>query len=148
MIIETYSDKYSDDVSRLVELFYGEAISEYNGAFSREGMRSTIESLKAHHSQYCFLMIIDGKAEGIFAGLGMTPMGSDRLMFQELIWYVNPEYRSRGIKLYHEAERRLQSYGISAIIMAVMENSKTDKIKDFYTRLGYKQFEVHYIKDI
>lgn len=147
-MIETYTDKHFLDVMKLIENFHKEAAGEYLGVFDPETTISTIKTITASRPDNVFLLILDGVCEGLLAGVEFPAMASDKRIFQEIIWYVNTPFRKHGIKLYKYAEKMLKERGISIMIMAVLENSKTKKIKSFYERIGYKPMEVHYMKEL
>lgn len=146
MIVETYSDKYRGEVAQIVENFHAESLGEYDSEFKKEVILKTIVDMEPTQSGHAFLLIIDGRCEGIIAGLGVVSMFNQKKIFQELIWYVNKEYRSKGVFLLKKAEECLKSLGFENMIMAVMENSKTEKIKSLYERMGYRTMETHFIK--
>lgn len=148
MIIEKYSGKHDDQITALVEAFHREALSEYDKDFDRAAFLGTIENLKKTQADNAYLLIIDGKCEGIIAGIEIKSLFNNNRMYQELIWYVSEPYRRYGVLMFKKVQADLLSRGFSAIVMAVMENSKTDKIKHFYERIGFKNFETHYIKNL
>ena len=145
--IEAYSDRHFLDIVKLVENFHAEAVGDYDG-FDPDTLIRTIEGQADQSVGNCFLLVVDGVCQGILFGVRFKSLISQNLIFQELIWYVNKEYRRSGISLLREAEKCLKAEGVHSIIMAVLENSKTDKLKDFYGRLGYKPMEVHFIKEL
>lgn len=148
MRIEPYSDRYFLDVVKLVENFHNEAAGEYLGLFEPQSLIDTITKLKGTESDNAFLLIVDDVCQGILAGVEFKSMTSGKRIFQEMIWYVNEPFRRYGIKLLKYAENSLKLKGINNIIMAVLENSKTEKIKSLYSRLGYKPVEVHYMREL
>ena len=145
MRVETYTDRYFLDVVKLVENFHKEAVSEYDGVFDPNAV---IETIKEADKSTLFLMIVDEVAQGIIYGKCFKSFLNDGQVFQEIIWYVNKPYRSRGVKLLREAEKMLKDIGVSTMIMAVLENSKTEKLKRFYERIGYKPMETHYVRNL
>ena len=148
MRIETYSDRYYLDVMRLVENFHNEAASEYLGVFDAESLINTIKGLKDSNAKNAFLLIVDDVCQGIMAGIEFNSMASNRRIWQEVIWYVSPKFRRYGVRLLKKSEEILKSNGFNIMIMAVLENSKTEKIKSFYERLGFKPMEVHYVRNL
>ncbi len=149
MIIENYSDKWKPDVMRLVENFHREAVAEYVGeTFSVETMLNVIKGNEATNSNNAFLMIVDGVCEGMIYGIRIKSPTSGKVMYQEIIWYVNKPHRRHGVRLLREVEKRLKSQGINDMIMGVLENSKAEKLKQFYERIGYKLLETQYIRNL
>ena len=145
--VEPYSDKHFLDIVKLVESFHAEAVGEYDG-FDADTLIETIKGQAATSTGNCFLLVDDFGCHGILFGVRFKSLISEKIIFQELIWYVKKEYRRSGISLLRFAENRLKESGVNSIIMAVLENSKTDKLKDFYGRLGYKPMETHFIKEL
>ena len=145
MTVETYSDKYFLDVVRLVENFHKEALSEYDDLFNPNVL---IENINSINPKDIFLLIVNETCQGILYGTRFKSMVSGKEVWQEIIWYVNESFRGYGVKLLSEVEKVLKSSGVSTIIMAVLENSKTEKLKTFYQRLGYKPMETHFVRSI
>jgi hypothetical protein len=145
MTVVTYSDQYFLDVVQLIENFHKEAIGEYDDLFNPNAVIETIKT--ADHSN-AFLLILDNKCQGILYGTRLKSPMSGKWIFQEVMWYVNEPFRRYGVKLLKEVENILKSDGVSIIIMAVLENSKTEKLKGLYERLGFKPMETHYMRSI
>ena len=146
--VETYTDRYFLDIVKLVENFHKESLGEYDEIFDPHALIQTIQAMKDTQAQNAFLLVVNGSCQGILAGAEYKSMMNGKRIFQEIIWYVNVPFRRYGVALLKHAQNILKSNGISIMIMAVMENSKTEKIKSFYERLGFKPMEVHFMKDI
>jgi GNAT superfamily N-acetyltransferase len=145
MRVETYSDRYFQDILNLVEHFHEEAVSEYAGFPEPVVLADAIRNADPGNS---FLMLEDGRCEGILYGVRSLFPSNGKKVFQEVIWYVNKSHRLNGVRLLREVEKILKSQGTEIIIMAVLENSKTEKIKSFYERVGYKPMETHYVRSL
>ena len=145
MKVEQYSDKYFLDVMSLIKSFHEEAVSEYDAEFDPE---AAIETIKTADHANAFLMIIEDRCQGILYGTRLRSPNNGKDIFQEVMWYVSPAFRRYGVRLLREVEKILKSSGVSIMIMAVLENSKADKIKDFYERLGFKAMETHYVRSL
>lgn len=143
MRVETYSDQYFEDVVTLVQNFHAEAVGEYDCQFDPATVVDTITSADKSNA---FLLIIDDKCQGLLYGTRSKSFFNQGDVFQEVMWYVNPPYRRYGIKLLRMVENLLKSTRVSIMIMAVLENSKTEKLKQFYSRLGFKPMETHYMR--
>lgn len=147
MRVETYSDRYFLDVVKLVENFHKEAVGEYDDVFDPNVLIETIR-VQSEHPENAFLLIVDGVCQGILFGARFKSPINGKWIFQEVIWYVNEPFRRYGVRLLREAEKLLKSSGISVMIMAVLENSKTEKLKAFYQRLGFKPMETHFVRPL
>jgi GNAT superfamily N-acetyltransferase len=88
------------------------------------------------------------EGEGCIGGLKyIDPLGGE-LTATETFWFVKPECRGGGIKLYKEFEKWATENGCRKVIMVHLSNMMPEKLKSFYTTLGYKETETHYIKDL
>lgn len=144
MRIETYTEQHKEDVIRLIREFYDESISEYQQGFELDALYKAIEEYRQHS----FLLIIDGRCEGVIAGKEVaTPFSSERV-FHEIVWFVSKPHRLKGVFLLNQAMKTLKEIGFTQIVMTLMHNSKTDKLWDYYTRLDFKAFETHFIKKL
>lgn len=148
MKVETYSDRFFLDVVKLVENFHLEALGEYEDLLDPDVVIEAIKTHKDTNASNAFLLIIDDVCQGILFGTRFKSMTSGQQIFQEIIWYVNEPYRRYGIRLLKEVQKILKSNGVSIMIMAVLENSKTEKLKSFYERVGFKPMETHYIRSL
>ncbi len=140
MRIEPYSERYLDDVVALIKNFHAESVSEYDDLFDLETVIQTVKN-NGSEIQNFFLLIVDDECEGILFGVRFQSFLNKRQIFQEVIWYVNKPFRNYGVALLKEAENLLKLQGINTMIMAVLENSKTVKLKKFYENMGYKLME-------
>lgn len=146
--VETYSDQYFADVVQLVENFHKEAVGEYDELFDPHALIETIKSMKEPNGHNAFLLIVNNSCQGILAGAEYKSLLNNKRIFQEIIWYVNAPFRRYGVYLLNEVQKTLKLNGIGIMIMAVLENSKTEKIKSLYDRLGFKPMEVHYVRTL
>lgn len=146
MIVEPYSERYFLDVVKIVENFHKEAVSEWDDILDPQ---SIIDSIKGRKdAPGWFLLIIDGVCQGLLYGVIAKSLINERLVFQEVVWYVNEGYRGTGVMFFREVERQLREMGVTLIIMAVLENSKTEKLKYLYESLGYRKMETHYVRSL
>ncbi len=148
MQVETYSIKYYDDIVNIVENFHKEALCEYTELFDKAVLMATITDLSKNNRTHSFLLIIDGKCQGLIAGMELPALYNKNRIFQELIWYVNPDFRLNGVVFFNKTMDMLKEEGLNKIIMGVLENSKADKLKELYNRIGLKLFETHWIGDL
>ena len=141
MRIERYSDQYAEDVSRLVQAFMDESLYEYGLTFNQDALNKQIAELK----DQAFVLVIDDKCQGIMAGKEVyTPTGADKV-WHEVIWYVDRDHRKYGLRLLEAAKAILKAEGFTALVMVYMHNSKSDKLRRLYERLGMKAMETNYI---
>jgi hypothetical protein len=143
-MIVKYSEKYHDDIIELCREFVKDTLSEYSFKMQEEVIDNTIKT--CINNVYCYIK--DDKCVGVLAGVLCNAFTDKDAAFHEVIWYMKKGYRRYGVKLYRHVETVLKMCGIKRIVMALMCNSKQDKLDKFYKRLGYKPFEVQYYKEI
>lgn len=94
---------------------------------------------------------IDGCIVGFAAGLTGPLLGNGSILSgTELAWWVDPEHRagSNGIKLLKHIEQSAKDAGVKYWTMAYMESSMPETIKRIYEKMGYRQTEVMYTKEL
>lgn len=141
MIIERYTDKYADDVRRIVQAFQDESLVEYGLSFDAQALSKTIEELK----DQAFVLVINDRCEGLLAGKEVKTPLSDEPIWHEVIWYVMEKHRKYGISLLKQSRAILKSEGYKAMVMICMHNSKTEKLFKLYNKLGFVTMETHFI---
>lgn len=128
----------------LVKSFYEESLKLYGFSYNDE----TLIAIAKEHcvNKSALVMIEDSKIVGVIAGKFVLFPASDYKVFQETIWYVLPEHRKHGLKLFRETENYCKSIGIKTMIMSNMENLNSEKMAIFYKSQGYKPLEVQWVK--
>lgn len=143
--VERYTDSYREDVRRLIHAFYVEELYKTTEmAVDDDVIYDTIDKYKDNS----FILIKDDKAIAVLGGLVIPSLITKGLLWQEVIWYSAPEHRKYGGLLYRKAEELLKEQGIESVITACLVNDNTDKIMQFYHKLGYRPLEIHLIKEI
>jgi GNAT superfamily N-acetyltransferase len=69
-------------------------------------------------------------------------------MAVETFWFVLPEFKGEGKKLFETFEEIAGGVGCKKLAMIHLVDSYPESLKDFYTRSGYKLLESHYVKEI
>ena len=141
MIVERYSDKYRDDIKRVVQSFQNESLVDYWLSFDADALSKTINELK----DQAFMLVMNGRCEGLLAGKKTKTPLSDDPIWHEVIWYVMPKHRKYGMALLKKAREILKSEGFKAMIMVCMHNSKTEKLFKLYNKMGFVTMETHFI---
>ena len=145
MRVVRYDPIYKEDIERLCKAFSEESLNEYNVGTREDTVGVVLKSVE----QGCFLLITDeGKAVGVIAGLMVKGIATGDPALQEIIWYVDKEYRSNGKMLLDQFEEYGKMQGATMIVMCLMCNSMEERLDKVYTRLGYKRFEVQYMKEL
>ena len=128
--------------------FHAESLHEFDEIFDPSAVIETITRLEGEQAENAFLLIIDGKCEGILFGIEISSLFNKKKIFQEMIWYINQEHRSNGIRLLKYVQGALAERGFNTFIMALMENSHAQTLGAFYERMGFKLMERNYVKSL
>lgn len=135
---------FADDVARLCKAFSEESLNEYGLGVEQGRLNEMIEICK----DLSYFLLADGKPVGVIAGMMVQNLTNGKPALQEVIWYVDLDYRSHGKLLLDAFEDLARERGAGSIVMALMCNSMSDRLDKFYKRLGYRPFEVQYIKEL
>jgi len=127
----------------LVKSFYDESLKDYGFNFDDTVLRAV---MKTHCDNRSALLLDKGGIVGVIAGQFVQFPTSSFKVFQEVIWYVLPNYRKDGLSLFRETEKYCKSIGVQALIMGNMANLNNDKMERFYKSQGYKVMEVQWLK--
>lgn len=84
---------------------------------------------------------------GVVGGLKYPDPNDGDLVVSECFWFVVKEKRGRGIELLDAFERWAKEEGAKRIIMVHLSGLMPERIKLLYERRGYKEIEVHYVKE-
>jgi hypothetical protein len=102
--------------------------------------------LKDRNKGIIVLYLVDDKPVGMIAGMLTEMVFSREDAAQELVWWVNPEHRTRkSFSLKEAFEYWAKRVGAKYIIMAEPNN---DKVARYYERTGYRPMERSHVKVI
>jgi len=135
---------FLEDIRRMCQSFSDESLNAYDLGVTEQRMNELIEICK----DITYYLLVDNKPVGVIAGVLVNNMTNGKPAVQEVIWYVEKGYRSHGRLLLEALEEGAKDLGAESIVMGLMCNSMQDRLDKFYTRLGYKKFEVQYIKEL
>lgn len=73
-----------------------------------------------------------------------------KILASEIAWYVEKEHRGStiGIKLLKEYEKIAKSNGCHFVDIAHLEHMQEYDMENMYSRMGYKKYETHFIKEV
>jgi GNAT superfamily N-acetyltransferase len=133
-----------EPVLLLIKEFHNESMNAYNVLCDEKIARAVMGNLL----DTSFILEIEGKVVGVLGGLITNYPLNNKPIYSEWVWYVDPKYRLHGVSLYRKVEEYCKEKGIKQIGMALMANSKADKLEQFYFSLGFELLEKHYIKNL
>jgi len=126
----------------LVTEFVDEALYEY-------GAQLDLEQIKATHKQVkkdSFVVVDGDKVVGILLGRVVKDFCSNTPLYEEILWYMNVNYRRYGMRLFKYVQQWCIIHGIKRMTMCCMHNSKTEKLFALYKKLGFREMETRFIK--
>jgi len=134
-----------EDGLELIKEFTEESLKDYGaGAVNPEQIKAVFKLCIGS----TLVVEKDGLIVGTVAGIVNNFPSDGSKVYQEIIWYVSKAYRKYGVLLFRKLEEFCRAKGIKHIIMIHLANLKAAKLDRFYTRLGFKELETHYIKTL
>lgn len=121
-----------------------ESLSEYGTFLEEEHLKRAFDKLWPSS----FVAVDGDKVVGVFAGHLVRDFCSPRHVYEEVLWFMNEKYRKYGVRLFKHVQQFCQDQGFDRMTMCCMHNSKTDKLFNFYGKLGFKPMETRFIKEI
>lgn len=89
--------------------------------------------------------------EEMIGGLGAIKypdMHDGKLTAVETFWFISPDHRGAGMKLFNAFEQWGKDQGCKKLAMIHLSDSYPEILEKIYMRKGYKLAEKHYIKEI
>ena len=140
-----------EGVSRMIAEFNTRSLAKFGLGFSVQDATELATKLIATHVAL-LLVEVNGESEKIVGGIGGTivpsMMNSASIVFTEIFFYVDQEYRKYSAFLLETLENKCIETKVDKIIMANMNDENFDKLARFYSMKGYQLLEQHYIKGV
>lgn len=89
-----------------------------------------------------------GKMRGGLGAIKYPDLHDGRMTAVETFWFVAPEFRGQGIKLFDAFEAWSLKNGCEKLAMVHLADSYPDALKRLYLRRGYSLVEEHYVKEV
>lgn len=135
------------DVGPCAERFY--ASSAFLTDFNINVFAASWKAILSAGYGVIFLLLEGEKIVGAIGGLTYPDMNSGKVTATETFWFVDEENRGMGgINLYRRLERWAREKGCASLRMGHMIDLMPGKLKELYSRLGYRVIEVTYSKEL
>lgn len=144
MDIRSMTDIDFPEMVKLVAEFSEESLGEYGTYLDRMRLAETFDVTW----KTSFVAVVEDKVVGVLAGHIVKDFCSKDPVYEEVIWFMNKEYRKYGVKLFKHVQQWCVVHGIKRMTMCVMHNSKTDTLFALYKKLGFKIMETRFIKQL
>ena len=128
----------------LVSEFTDESLHEYGTHLDLDHLRGMFEETR----ETSFVAVEDDKVVGVLAGRIIHDMCSALPIYEEVIWFMNKDYRVHGMKLFDHMVNWCKEHDISRITICCMHNSRTEALTKIYKRMGFKPVETRFIKQL
>ena len=128
----------------MIAEFAEESLSEYGTILDLEQLRKTFEEVYTTS----FVAVVDGKLVGVLGGRITFDRCSPLPVFEEVVWYVQKEYRHLGMKLFNYMVDWCREDNIDRISLSCMHNSKTEQLFRIYKKMGFEPMETRFIKQL
>jgi GNAT superfamily N-acetyltransferase len=135
------------EVANLAKEFHD--LAQCGTIFSPTRFWQTIAHLEGSDSLFLHgYFLDDGTMAGLLIGTISPQMMTDTVVAQEIMWYVQPEYRNTlgSVRLLSDFEQWAKKRGADGIIMASFTATEEQKLGEFYRRRGYQHLETHLLK--
>lgn len=139
-------DAVENDVPRIVEM--GRAFFEISG---QDDIATFDDEAAAEAVRQCMSggVVLVIEKEGALVGMAAALIyrvyvSRDDMTAQELFWWVEPEHRGAGRKLFEMLERRAKENGAASLSMIALESMKW--VGRLYERAGYRPLDHTYVK--
>lgn len=136
------------DVSQLTEMglrFINE--TSYAGKIQKNPTVIRELLIKLMSSAVAMLVVncdYDGKLNGMLGAFVFYHPISGEKVAGEMFWWMEPEARGAGVRLYKYMEQWAKAMGATRLQMV----APTAKVGDFYRRLGFYEVETTFQRDL
>jgi len=139
-----YKNWMFNDVMGLITTFATYA-SNHNLLITEPEHFKDLINLSRYSSLY---MVVDNRVVGALCGIKASSTMSREEIWQELLYYVTPEYRLKSRELYKNFEAYIKDKGFKTLVFGAVEDENIEKMTRLYKQMGYKATERIYTKKI
>lgn len=90
----------------------------------------------------------DGLINGALGGMSHRDIYGEDLIAEEFFWFMRPDTRGGGVRIYRAFERWAKARGAVTLQMVHLLDSMPEKVARFYLAVGFKAAETRYIKKL
>lgn len=95
------------------------------------------------------ILVVEGE-DGLVGATGalLHPhyFNANHLTGQELFWWIDPEHRGAGGKLFDALEAWVREQGASSFTMIALEALEAERVGKIYRRRGYRPVERSFVR--
>lgn len=114
-----------------------------------KSLRKTYKGLLENPKGIVKILDIDGQSRGVI-GSFIIPfyLNYNYHICQEIIWWIDPEYRGHGKAMLEETEKKAKVLGAKMMVMVSLESFKPKIIERFYKSNNYILVEHNFVKEL
>lgn len=132
-----------DALVRMGEQFLGSVYAQKIHA-NAVALRATAEGLLASLDAVIYLAAVQSRVVGMMGLMRYRHPMSGELTASEVMWWIDPEHRGSGVRLFRVGEAWALASGATVIQMI----APSPEVERFYTRVGYEPVERTFQKRI
>lgn len=135
------------DVDRIVEMgqrFIAEGGYAGHIVGDPAKMRELVTGLIENERGLLLVVEADGDACGMAGALIFEHPMSGEQVASEMFWWVDPERRGAGVRLFRAVERWAAAHGATRMMMI----APNDRVAEFYEKVGYDRVETTYMRKL
>ncbi len=95
-----------------------------------------------------YALVVEGKEVGYLGMIVTQDINDGAKIAQEAFWFVHPDHRGSGLKLLLHAEKCAKELSCKRMGMVHLSNTAGEKLSHIFNRMGFREIEVHYIKEL
>lgn len=93
-------------------------------------------------------LFVDDKPVGYLGMIVTQDINDGAKIAQEAFWYVHPDHRGAGLRLLFHAQAQAKELSCKRMGMVHLLDAAGEKLSHIFNRMGFREIEVHYIKEI
>lgn len=137
-----------EELPSLVELGWGfVSDSNIHGSFDAAHFIRTWNNLiKAGIGHIYVIFSEENEPNGCIGIITHPDVNDGKLVAQETFWFMKPDVRGAGLRLYRHLMNEVVKMGCKRMIMVHLNNYASSTLKKLYIRDGFTEAETSYVK--
>lgn len=143
-IVRSAKEEDYPGVLKLIREFIDERLERVGFGFYEGHL---FEKMK-QYKDTSFVLEMDGEIAGVLAGTVIPDLPTGQMCYQEIMWFITKEKRSKGVVMLKEIINIIKEAGVHRIVMVALENETLGMLEHIYKRLGFNPLERHYLMEV
>lgn len=152
VVVKRAKPEHVDQIVDLAEVFWVQTRhhTKHGVIFNRKHVARLAEFLMSGHG-IVQIALDDGQLVGMIAlMLGPSPVNPGYIIASEVAFYVDPEYRKKGVGkvLLKQAEKVAKQQSVSLMSMVLLQHNSPGVAEEVYAKSGYDEIERVFVKEL